>query len=225
MPDTPHAKHADQPQARTHTQPPTAEETLAPAPPPPQVTPAKKNSEHPQQLGRYRILKPLGQGAMGAVYLAEDTELQRRVALKVPTLPPGEKPEWLERFYREARAAATLQHPNICPVHDIGEHEGTRYITMGYISGPPLSKLVGSEKIRSERTVVKLVRKIALALVEAHAKGIVHRDLKPANILLDEHGKPVVTDFGLARRVDQQEESRLTQQGAILGTPAYMAPE
>jgi serine/threonine protein kinase len=162
---------------------------------------------------------------MGAVYLAEDTELQRRVAVKVPTFPAGEKPELLERFYREARSAATLHHPNICPVYDIGEHEGTRYITMGYLRGPPLSNLIGSEKIRSQHTVVRLVRKIALALAAAHAKGIVHRDLKPANILLDERGEPVVTDFGLARRLGQAEDSRLTQEGTILGTPAYMAPE
>lgn len=197
-------------------------ETLphAPDPAPPAV-----DSPLPERLGRYRILQQLSQGAMGAVYLAEDTELQRKVALKVPKFAQRDEPELMQRFYREARAAATLHHPNICAVYDIGEHEGTRYITMAYISGPPLSKLVGTPRLRSERTIAKLVRKLALALAEAHSKGVVHRDLKPANILLDERNEPVITDFGLARRVGQSGEARLTQDGTILGTPAYMAPE
>jgi formylglycine-generating enzyme required for sulfatase activity/tRNA A-37 threonylcarbamoyl transferase component Bud32 len=179
----------------------------------------------PERLSRYRIVKLLGQGAMGAVYLAEDTELQRQVALKVPKFAQSDEPELLERFYREARAAATLHHPNICAVHDIGEDQGTRFIAMGYISGPPLSALVGTDKLKSERTAVKLARKIALALAAAHAKGIVHRDLKPANIMLDEQNEPVITDFGLARRTDTGPEAKLTQDGTILGTPAYMSPE
>jgi formylglycine-generating enzyme required for sulfatase activity/tRNA A-37 threonylcarbamoyl transferase component Bud32 len=197
-------------------------ETLPPATAP---LPPPADAPLPERLGRYRIIKQLGQGAMGAVYPAEDTELQRKVALKVPKFAQRDEPDLMQRFYREARAAATLHHPNICPVHDIGEHEGTRYITMAYISGPPLSKLVGTERLRSERTIAKLVRKLALALAEAHGKGVVHRDLKPANILLDERNEPVVTDFGLARRVDQSGEARLTQDGTILGTPTYMAPE
>ena len=200
-------------------------DTAAPGAGPAQSAASLPNPAHPERLGRYRIIKPLGEGAMGSVYLAEDTELKRRVAVKVPKFSPQDQPELLERFYREARSAATLRHPNICPVYDIGEHQGTRYITMGYLSGPPLSSLVGTEKLTSERTVVELVHKIALALAAAHAKGIVHRDLKPANILLDENREPVITDFGLARRTDQGAEARLTQEGAIVGTPAYMAPE
>jgi tRNA A-37 threonylcarbamoyl transferase component Bud32 len=176
-------------------------------------------------LGRYRILKLLGQGAMGAVYLAEDTELQRQVALKVPKFVSPDAGDERERFYREARLAATLHHPNICPVYDIGEHQGTRYITMAYLVGPPLSQLVGTESLKAERTVAWVLRKIALALAEAHAKGVVHRDLKPGNILLDERHEPVVTDFGLAQRVGQSTDSRLTQRDALVGTPAYMAPE
>jgi serine/threonine protein kinase len=163
---------------------------------------------------------------MGAVYLAEDTELHRQVALKIPNIAQEEDdPEMLERFYREARAAATLNHTNICQVYDIGEHEGTRYITMAYVSGPALSGLVGSQKLRSERTIAKLVRKIALGLAEAHGKGILHRDLKPGNILLNERNEPVITDFGLARHVDQRAEERITNEGMLLGTPAYMSPE
>jgi hypothetical protein len=176
-------------------------------------------------LGRYRIVRELGRGGMGAVYLADDTELHRQVALKIPSLPKEDNPEMLERFYREARAAATLNHTNICQVYDIGEHEGTRYITMAYVSGPALSGLVGSPRLRSERTIVKLVRKIALGLAEAHGKGILHRDLKPGNILLNERNEPVITDFGLARQVEQRAEERLTKEGMLLGTPAYMSPE
>src|ERR687885_102609 len=89
----------------------------------------------PETLGRYRILKPLGQGGMGAVYLAHDTQLDRRVALKVPHFRPEDGSEALERFYREARAAAALRHPNICPVYDVGEHQGVRYLTMAYVEG------------------------------------------------------------------------------------------
>jgi len=179
----------------------------------------------PERFGRYRIVKELGRGGMGSVYLAEDCELQRQVALKIPKFAQDDDPELLERFYREARAAATLSHSNVCQVYDIGEHEGTRYISMAYISGPPLSKLVGSPKLRSERTIAKLVRRIALGLAAAHGKGILHRDLKPGNILLNERNDPVITDFGLARRVESGAEEQLTQVGMLLGTPGYMSPE
>jgi serine/threonine protein kinase len=179
----------------------------------------------PDELGRYRIIKELGRGGMGAVYLADDTELHRQVALKIPSIPQEDNPEMLERFYREARAAATLNHTNICQVYDIGEHEGTRFITMAYVSGPSLSELVGTPKLRSERTIARFVRKIAFGLAEAHSKGVLHRDLKPGNILLDERNEPVITDFGLARQVEQRVEDRLTKDGMLLGTPAYMSPE
>jgi len=193
---------------------------------PPKTTEGSGDSDAiGRPLGRYRIVRELGAGAMGSVYLAEDTELQREVALKIPKFADQEEPEFLERFHREARAAATLNHTNICQVYDIGEHEGTRYITMAYVGGPPLSDLVGSPKLRSERTIAKLVRKIAVGVAEAHSKGILHRDLKPGNIILDERNEPVITDFGLARRADQSVESRLTQDGTLLGTPAYMSPE
>jgi len=179
----------------------------------------------PERFGRYHVVKELGRGAMGSVYLAEDTVLRRRVALKIPKFAQGENPELLERFYREARAAATLNHPNICQVYDIGEQHGIRYMTMAHISGPPLSKLVGSSELRLERTIAELVQKIALGLAAAHGKGILHRDLKPANILLDERSEPVITDFGLARLMKQDVEDRLTQEGVILGTLAYMSAE
>jgi len=204
------------------THPGAEQETL----PPSDTAPRPDGMEAmPERFGRYRIVRELGHGAMGSVYLAEDTELHRQVALKIPKFAQQDEPELLERFYREARAAATLNHPNICQVYDIGEQHGMRYITMAYIGGPALSELVGTPKLRSERTIAKLVRKIAIGLAEAHSKGILHRDLKPSNILLDERNEPVITDFGLARQVEQDAESRLTQDGALLGTPAYMSPE
>jgi formylglycine-generating enzyme required for sulfatase activity len=230
MNDTPESGQSDrrvagerpQGEADANTQSRGERETVPPSKPWPESGAA---GPIPAQFGRYRIVRELGEGGMGSVYLAEDTELERQVALKIPKFAQQEEPDLLERFYREARAAATLNHPNICQVHDIGEHQGTRYITMAYVSGPPLSQLVGSPKVRSERTIARLVRKIALGLSAAHSKGVLHRDLKPGNILLDERNEPVITDFGLARRVEQNVENRLTQEGVLLGTPAYMSPE
>jgi len=177
----------------------------------------------PEQFGRYRIVRRLGQGAMGDVYLAEDTQLNRQVALKVPKLEKENK-ALLDRFYREARAAAGLHHPNICPVHDVGEIDGVHFLTMAYIEGRPLSAYVKAGKPLPVRAVVAIVRKLTLALSEAHARGILHRDLKPSNIMTDKMKQPVVMDFGLALSVNS-EQSRLTKTGAILGTPAYMPPE
>jgi formylglycine-generating enzyme required for sulfatase activity/serine/threonine protein kinase len=160
---------------------------------------------------------------MGSVYLAHDTQLDREVSLKIPHIPPGSAPEVLARFYREARAAAALDHPNLCPVHDVGEIDGTPYLTMAYIDGRPLSQLIGRADPLPQRQVAAVIRKLALALQEAHDRGVVHRDLKPANVLVSRKRDLVIVDFGLARRDDG--DARLTQSGMILGTPAYMAPE
>jgi hypothetical protein len=160
---------------------------------------------------------------MGAVYLAHDTQLDRPVALKVPTFGPGEE-GLRERFFREARAAAALRHPNLCPVFDLGEQGGVPYLTMAYIEGQSLSAYLRSKERLPPREAVRLVRALAEALQEAHDHGIIHRDLKPSNILLNDRRQPVVTDFGLARRTASQDE-RLTRTGAIMGTPAYMPPE
>ncbi len=177
------------------------------------------------QFGRYRIVKVLGQGAMGTVYLAEDTQLKRQVALKTPHFDADPSGELLERLYREARAAATLRHPNICPVHDVGEIDGTHYISMAYIEGHPLSAFVRSSKPQPERQTLIVVRKLAQALQEAHEHKIVHRDLKPANIMVDKRGEPLIMDFGLARHTRPDDDARLTHSGTLVGTPAYMAPE
>jgi tetratricopeptide (TPR) repeat protein/predicted Ser/Thr protein kinase len=178
----------------------------------------------PENFGRYRILRKLGQGGMGAVYLAHDSQLDRPVALKVPHFSAADGPDALERFYREARAAALIVHANICPVYDVNEHDGVPYVTMAYIEGRALADLIRAGKPLPQRPTAATVRKLALALHEAHRRGVVHRDLKPSNVMINSRREPVVMDFGLAWRLDR-EDARLTKSGSILGTPAYMSPE
>ena len=177
------------------------------------------------QFGRYRILRALGKGAMGTVYLAEDTHIERQVALKSPHFTEDPTGNQTERFFREARSAGNLRHPNICPIYDFGQIDGKHFITMAYIEGRPLSALIQPGKPQSERKILIAIRKLALALQAAHDKGIVHRDLKPANIMVDTSGEPIIMDFGLARQASQGDDIRLTQTGNILGTPAFMSPE
>lgn len=179
----------------------------------------------PSTFGRYRIVSQLGKGAMGVVYLAEDMQLGRKVALKIPNRSALETPEAVERFHREARTTATLKHANICQVYDVGEIDGSPYLTMEWVHGKTIDNYIRKSKLPNPHQVAKLIRKIALTLEEAHKQGIIHRDLKPSNIMLDERGEPKVMDFGLARNVNTAEHARLTQSGSILGTPAYMAPE
>ena len=176
-----------------------------------------------QKIGRYQIEKVLGTGAMGAVYLARDETLDRPVAIKVPKFPDGAGEEVIQRFYREARSAAAITHPNICAIYDIGEDEGTYFIAMQYVEGHSLADYVESYR-QPQQQVAIVVRKIALAMHEAHRHKLVHRDLKPDNVMIDHRGEPVVMDFGLARRSDH-EDVRITREGAISGSPAYMSPE
>ena len=161
---------------------------------------------------------------MGAVYLAHDEQLDREIALKIPQFGQDMNPDLLERFYREARAAAALRHPGICPVYDVGEIDGQHYITMAFIKGRPLRDFTKTTKTQGVRQVVRVIRKLALALEVAHRHKVVHRDLKPANVMIDESKEPVVMDFGLARRTAEKEE-KLTHSGTVIGTPAYMSPE
>ena len=201
-----------------------------PQPPPPSVLPRGKTPiELPRRFGRYRILKRLGQGAMGAVYLVHDSELHRRVALKVPhfrldeNAAPADRHD-LDRFYREARAAARLDHPNLCPVYDVGQLDGIPYIIMAYIKGRPLSRYIDRNRPMPQRRVGAMVRKLALALKVAHSHGVVHRDLKPSNVMVNSRRNLIIMDFGLAWRIGLQDQ-RLTRVGLVLGTPAYMPPE
>ena len=178
----------------------------------------------PEQFGRYQIKRQLGQGGMGAVYLAHDQQLDRDVALKIPFFDENDGPEVIQRFYREARAMAALQHANLCPVFDVGEINGVHFLAMAYIAGRPLNDYLKKGKPLTSRQVAGLIRKLALALQEAHGADIIHRDLKPANIMIDKRKEPIVMDFGLARR-DTDAEAALTHTGTMMGTPSYMAPE
>ena len=185
------------------------------------VTPV---NEYPQPFGRYTLSRELGQGAMGTVYLASDRILNRQVALKVLRMKPGDGQEVVERFYREARSMASLQHANLCPIYDFGEVDGQPFLTMAYINGQPLSESLVGGCLIAPIDAVKLARTLATALHQAHQMGIVHRDMKPANIMINKEGEPILMDFGLARR-HQPGEVEITQQGTILGSPAYMSPE
>ncbi len=184
--------------------------------------PKSSKSAPPDRYGRYVIERKLGEGGMGTVYLAHDESLDRPVALKVPKIAEGKK-SVLDRFYREARAAATLNHPNLCGIYDIGEQNGQPYIALAFIDGQSLQDVMSSGKSLSERQIASLLRKLAGVLEYAHDAGVVHRDLKPANILINRNKQPVVMDFGLA--LLETSDARLTQTGVVLGTPAYMSPE
>ena len=173
------------------------------------------------RVGRFVLRETLGEGGYGQVYRAYDGHLDREVALKV--LKPdrlGEKA--LERFYREARAAARLDHPNIVSLHDAGRDEGRCWIAYQLVPGRTLSLLRDVDP-PSAALAVRIIRDLALALDHAHGRGVFHRDLKPANVLVDDSGRARLTDFGLARRGDL--DSDLTREGTILGTPHYMSPE
>jgi class 3 adenylate cyclase/tetratricopeptide (TPR) repeat protein/predicted Ser/Thr protein kinase len=187
-------------------------------------TPAKSSpvEELPESFGRYRVQRQLGRGGMGTVYLAQDTHLDRPVALKVPHAALAADEALRERFYREARAAGRLNHPNICPIYDVGAIDGIHHMVMAYIEGRPLSELLS--EYRNEARAAALMRSVALAMQEAHDAGIIHRDLKPGNIMIDRRGEPVVMDFGLARTT-HTDSVHHTGLGEILGTPHYMSPE
>jgi serine/threonine protein kinase len=176
------------------------------------------------QFGRYEIIRPLGSGGMGQVYLARDKWLERPVALKVPHVHLTGDPKLRQRFYREAQAAARLHHPNICPIFDIDEVGPILYLAMAYLEGPLLTTLIDEDNPPAPDRACRIVRTLAEALQEAHDKGVIHRDLKPSNIILVPQDRPVVMDFGLARLVSDQAVP-LTQIGGLVGTPSYMSPE
>ncbi len=172
-------------------------------------------------LGRFQLRERLGDGGFGEVYRAYDPRLDRDVAIKILKQPnPGERV--MERFFREARAVARLDHPNIVAVHDAGYDGGRCWVAYHLVVGRPLWWYRDHHRMDAT-TAARVVRSLADALDHAHHMGVLHRDLKPANILIDDQGKPRLIDFGFARRSDF--ESDLTREGAIVGTPAYMSPE
>ena len=171
--------------------------------------------------GRYRIQRKLGAGGMADVYLAEDQELGRRVAIKILNSRHGNDDQFIERFRREAKNAAALNHPNIVSIYDRGEAEDTYYIAMEFLDGRTLKELIVGRGAAPVNVAIEYARQILSALRFAHRHGIVHRDIKPHNVLVDREGRVKVTDFGIARAGTSQ----MTETGSIVGTAQYLSPE
>jgi serine/threonine-protein kinase len=171
--------------------------------------------------GRYRIQRKLGAGGMADVYLAEDQELGRRVAIKILNARHGNDDQFIERFRREAKNAAALNHPNIVSIYDRGEAEDTYYIAMEFLDGRTLKELIVGRGAAPINVAIEYARQILSALRFAHRHGIVHRDIKPHNVLVDGEGRVKVTDFGIARAGTSQ----MTETGSIVGTAQYLSPE
>ena len=191
----------------------------APAPPP---SPAELQPLFPN----HQIEAVLGQGGMGVVYLATQKGLGRKVALKVLPAKAGRDPAFAERFAREARALASLNHPNITAVYDFGKAGEHYFLSMEYVDGVNLRQLLSAQKVATKQAL-QIVEQICDALQYAHDEGVVHRDIKPENILLDRRGNLKITDFGLAKMLGREEDgpTGLTMTHQVMGTPHYMAPE
>src|SRR5438309_1244531 len=173
-------------------------------------------------FGDYELLEEMGRGGQGIVYRARQKSLNRNVALKIVGLGQWATQRHLKRFHLEAEAAASLDHPCIVPIYEIGERDGSCYFSMGLVDGGQLD-VVAKREPMPIRHAAELIAKLARTVHYAHEHGILHRDIKPGNILLDAKGEPHLTDFGLARLVES--ESSVTQTLDVLGTPSYMAPE
>ena len=203
---------------------------LDPTAPRPDGTLSEPNFAPPERagevgtFGRYRVLKKLGQGGMGAVYLGYDGALERKVALKVMLPRHAAGADARERFLREARSAAKIKSDHVVTIHDVGEERGVPFIAMEYLLGHPLDQYLKSKGELPLAQVLRVVRETAIGLAAAHGLGLVHRDVKPANLWLEApNGRVKLLDFGLARATD--DDVHLTNSGAVMGTPAYMSPE
>jgi serine/threonine protein kinase len=173
-------------------------------------------------FGQYELLSEIARGGMGIIYRARQRNLNRIVALKMILSGAIAAPEDVKRFYTEAEAAASLEHSNIVPIYEIGEHEGQHFFSMALVDGKSLAEPLKNGPLGAKEAA-EIMSKVSDAIDYAHSKGIIHRDIKPANILIDAKGEPKITDFGLAR-IDEG-DSILTRTGLILGTPSFMPPE
>ncbi len=180
------------------------------------------DSDEPRFFGNYEILSEIARGGMGVVYRARQPDLDRIVAVKTIAAGVLAGDEAIARFQLEAQAAASLSHPNIVTIHEVGQVQGQHYFVMEYVAGPTLAQRISDGPLPGRRAAAYL-RAVAEAVEYAHGKGVLHRDLKPSNILLDENDQPRVTDFGLAKRLDSAQD--VTLHGRVLGTPAFIAPE
>ena len=186
------------------------------------MTAADNTGTRIRYFGDYELLSEIARGGMGVVYKASQVNLNRVVALKMILAGQLASDEDVKRFYTEAEAAAHLDHPGIVPIFEIGQHDGQHFFSMGFIEGNSLADRVKDGPL-PPTDAASIVRKISEAIAYAHEKGVIHRDLKPANVLMDVSGEPKVTDFGLARKLEQ--DSGLTRTGTVMGTPSYMPPE
>jgi eukaryotic-like serine/threonine-protein kinase len=186
------------------------------------VPPDASEPARVRYFGDYEIIRELARGGMGVVFEARQMSLNRTVALKMILAGQLANDTDVKRFYSEAEAAASLDHPGIVPIFEVGQHEGQHYFSMGFVEGQSLSQRLADGPLPA-REAADLIRRVSEAIEYAHQRGVIHRDLKPANILLDQNANPRVTDFGLAKMV--QGDSGLTGSGQIMGTPSYMPPE
>ena len=197
----------------------------------PQLQPPADSTQSPasaspepfvRDFGDYELLEEIARGGMGIVYKARQKSLDRIVALKLLLFGPQASPEFAKRFRAEAVLAASLQHPHIVAIHEVGAYAGEQFFVMDYVAGPSLAQLVGHQPLPARRAADYL-KTIAEAIHYAHERGILHRDLKPSNVLIDPNNQPRVTDFGLARRFES--DSQVTLTGQVLGSPNYIPPE
>lgn len=187
--------------------------------------PASRRDLTGQQLGDYRLLRRLGQGAMAEVYLAEQISLQRQVAVKILKPELAKDQTYIQRFQREARAAAALVHGNIVQIHEVGCIDGIYFIAQEYVRGLNLKQHLARYGPVDVKTALVIMQQVAAALCRAAEAGVVHRDIKPENIMITERGEVKVADFGLARLPSRGDAVELTQAGMTMGTPLYMSPE
>lgn len=186
---------------------------------------AEERLDNRLTLGNFRILKKLGQGGMGTVFLAEDTLAGRQVALKLLPRKYSADQEFISRFRREARAAGQLNHPNIVSAYSIGEERGSYYLAMEYCDGETLHDKIQREEILDWEIAFEITRQVALGLKHAHEQGFIHRDIKPANIFLNVDGTVKILDLGLSKNISSGEQTYQTQTGIAMGTPHFMSPE